>query len=191
LRAGITRRPTELRRTLGDGLYWIGIVLIKGAADNMHQVITFLTFQDRAEEAVNLYVSLIKNSKISSMTRMGGDGPGGKGALMHAAFQLDGQEFMAMDGGPYFAFAQGISLFVNCETQVEVDHLWEKLSEGGEPGQCGWLKDRFGVSWQIIPSALGELMQNKDPEKSKRVMEAMLQMTKIDIQALRQASERG
>ena len=96
-----------------------------------------------------------------------------------------------MDGGPYFAFAQGISLFVNCETQVEVDHLWEKLSEGGEPGQCGWLKDRFGVSWQIIPSALGELMQNKDPEKSKRVMEAMLQMTKIDIQALRQASERS
>ena len=93
--------------------------------------------------------------------------------------------------GPYFAFAQGISLFVNCETQEEVDHLWEKLSEGGEPGQCGWLKDRFGVSWQIIPSALGELMQNKDPEKSKRVMEAMLKMTKIDIQALRQASERG
>ncbi len=157
----------------------------------MHQVTTFLTFQDRAEEAVNLYVSLIKNSKISSITRMGGGGPGGKGALMHAAFQLDGQEFMAMDGGPYFAFAQGISLFVNCETQEEVDHLWEKLSEGGEPGQCGWLKDRFGVSWQIIPSALGELMQNKDPEKSKRVMEAMLQMTKIDIQVLRQASERG
>ena len=155
----------------------------------MHQVTTFLTFQDRAEEAVNLYVSLIKNSKISSMTRMGGEGPGGKGALMHAAFQLDGQEFMAMDGGPYFAFAQGISLFVNCEAQEEVDRLWEKLSEGGEPGQCGWLKDRFGVSWQIIPSALGELMQGKDPEKSKRVMEAMLKMTKIDIQALQKAHD--
>jgi len=98
---------------------------------------------------------------------------------------------MAMDGGPYFAFAQGISLFVNRETQEEVDHLWEKLSEGGEPGQCGWLKDRFGVSWQTTPSALGELMQSKDPEKSKRIMEAMLKMTKIDIQALRQASERG
>lgn len=157
----------------------------------MHQVTTFLTFQDRAEEAVQLYVSLIKNSKISSMTRAGGDGPEGKGALMHASFELDGQEFMAMDGGPYFAFAQGISLFVNCETQAEVDHLWEKLSEGGESGQCGWLKDRFGVSWQIIPSALGELMQSKDPEKSKRVMEAMLKMTKIDIQALRQAADRG
>ena len=157
----------------------------------MQKVTTFLTFQDRAEEAVSLYVSLFKNSKILSMVRMGGEAPGGQGALLHAAFQLDGQEFMAMDGGPYFAFAQGMSLFVNCETQEEVDHLWEKLSEGGEKGQCGWLKDRFGVSWQIIPSALGELMQDKDPEKSKRVMDAMLKMNKIDIQALRHAYEGG
>ncbi|MFA5787702.1 MAG: VOC family protein [Actinomycetota bacterium] len=155
----------------------------------MQKVTTFLTFQDHAEEAVSLYVSVFKNSKISSIVRMGGEVPGGKGALLHAAFQLDGQEFMAMDGGPYFAFSQGISLFVNCETQEEVDRLWGKLSEGGEQGQCGWLKDRFGVSWQIIPSALGELMQDKDPEKSKRVMDAMLKMNKIDIKALRQAYE--
>lgn len=106
---------------------------------------------------------------------------------MSITFQLDGQEFMALNGGPYFSFAQGISLFVNCETQQEVDELWEKLSEGGEKGQCGWLKDKFGVSWQIIPSALGRMLQDKEPEKSQRVMQAMLQMTKIDVEALEQA----
>ena len=117
----------------------------------------------------------------------GGGEPGAKGSLLHATFQLEGQDFMAIDGGPYFSFAQGISLFVDCHSQEEVDEIWEKLSEGGEKGQCGWLKDRFGVSWQIIPSALGEMMQDKDPEKSKRVMEAMLKMKKIDIQALKNA----
>ena len=157
----------------------------------MQKITTFLAFQDRAEEAVNLYVSAFKNSKIHSLVRAGGEGADGKGTLLQASFQLDGQEFMAIDGGPYFSFAQGISLFVNCQTQEEVDDLWEKLSEGGEKGQCGWLKDRYGVSWQIIPSALGEMMQDKDPEKSKRVMEAMLKMNKVEIQVLRQAYEGG
>jgi len=108
---------------------------------------------------------------------------------MSATFLLEGQEFMALNGGPHFTFADGISLFVNCETQEEVDELWEKLSEGGEKGPCGWLKDKFGVSWQIIPTALGELMQDKDPQKAAKVMQAMLQMTKIDIAALKQAYE--
>ncbi len=153
----------------------------------MQKITTFMAFQDRAEEAVNLYVSVFKNSKITSLVRTGGEEPGANGSLLHATFQLEGQEFMAIDGGPYFSFAQGISLFVDCHSQEEVDELWEKLSEGGEKGQCGWLKDRFGVSWQIIPSALGEMMQDKDPEKAKRVMDAMLKMNKIDIRALKNA----
>jgi predicted 3-demethylubiquinone-9 3-methyltransferase (glyoxalase superfamily) len=160
-------------------------------ADNMRKIITFLAFKDRAEEAVNLYVSLFKNSKIVSIVRMGADAPGVKGTLLHVTFQLDGQEFMAMDGGPYFSFGQGTSLFVNCETQEEVDMLWEKLSEGGEKQQCGWLKDKYGLSWQIIPTALGEMMQDKDPEKAKRVMEAMLKMEKIDIKTLRQTYDQA
>lgn len=160
-------------------------------ADIARKIVTFLTFKDRAEEAVNLYVSLFKNSKILSIVRMGADAPGVKGTLLHATFHLDGQEFMAMDGGPYFSFGQGTSLFVNCETQEEVDTLWEKLSEGGEKQQCGWLKDKYGLSWQIIPTALGEMMQDKDPEKGKRVMEAMLKMEKIDIGTLRQAYDQG
>jgi predicted 3-demethylubiquinone-9 3-methyltransferase (glyoxalase superfamily) len=155
----------------------------------VQKITIFMAFQDQAEEAVNLYVSAFKNSKITSLVRVGGEGAGAKGSLQHAAFQLDGQEFMAIDGGPYFSFSQGMSLFVDCRTQEEVDDLWEKLSEGGEKGQCGWLKDRFGVSWQIVPSALGEMMQDKDPEKSKRVMDALLKMNKIDIQTLRQAFE--
>jgi len=157
----------------------------------MKKVTTFLTFKDRAEEAVNFYVSIFKNSKIDNIVRSGGEGPGAKGTLLNASFQLDGQEFMAMEGGPHFSFEEGFSLFVNCETQDEVDELWEKLSEGGEKGRCGWLKDKYGVSWQIIPSALGELMQDKDAAKAKRVMEAMLKMDKIDIKALRQAYSQG
>jgi predicted 3-demethylubiquinone-9 3-methyltransferase (glyoxalase superfamily) len=157
----------------------------------MQKVTTFLTFKDRAEEAVNFYVSIFKNSKITSLARTDGGGSGAVGALLHAAFQLDGQEFMAMDGGPYFSFAQGTSLFVNCETQAEVDYLWEKLSEGGEQQPCGWLKDRYGVSWQIVPSVLGELLQGKDPQRSKRVMEALLKMGKIDIETLKRAYEQG
>jgi predicted 3-demethylubiquinone-9 3-methyltransferase (glyoxalase superfamily) len=153
----------------------------------MSKVTPYLTFKENGAEAVNLYTSLIKNSKIFSLVRSEGGGPFPKGALQHASFQLDGQSFMAMDGGPYFGFDQGFSLFVSCETQEEIDYLWEKLSEGGEEGQCGWLKDRFGVSWQIIPSVLGDMMMAEDPEKAKRVTEAFLKRTKYDIQALQEA----
>jgi len=155
----------------------------------MQKITTFITFNNQAEEAVNFYVSIFRNSKIVSTNRYGEGGPGPKGSVMSATFLLEGQEFMALNGGPHFTFADGISLFVNCETQAEVDELWEKLSEGGEKGPCGWLKDKFGVSWQIIPTALGELLGDKDPKKAANVMQAMLQMTKIDIAALKRASE--
>jgi predicted 3-demethylubiquinone-9 3-methyltransferase (glyoxalase superfamily) len=155
----------------------------------VQKITPFLWFDDQAEEAMNLYVSLFKNSKIVSVNRYGDSGPGQKGKVMTATFQLDGQEFMALNGGPELRFTEAISFFVNCETQIEVDELWEKLSAGGEKGQCGWLKDKYGVSWQIIPSALGQLLGGTDPQKSQRVMQAMLQMTKIDIAALRRAYE--
>ncbi len=155
----------------------------------MQKITTFLTFDNQAEEAVNLYVSTFKNTRIVSTSRYGEAGPGPAGALMSATFELDGQEFMALNGGPHFAFAEGMSLFVRCETQAEVDELWARLSYGGEPGPCGWLKDRFGVSWQIIPTALGELLGDPDPERASRVMRAMLQMHKIDIAALQRAYE--
>lgn len=149
----------------------------------------FLWFDNNAEEAINLYTSVFKDAKIVSVSRYGEAGPGQAGTVMTATFMLHGQEFMALNGGPEFKFTEAISFFVNCETQEEVDELWEKLSEGGEKGQCGWLKDKFGVSWQIIPTALGELLGDKDPEKAKRVLEAMLQMHKIDIETLKQAYE--
>jgi predicted 3-demethylubiquinone-9 3-methyltransferase (glyoxalase superfamily) len=153
----------------------------------MSKVTPFLTFKENGEQAVKLYTSLIKNSEIFNLVRSEGGGPFPQGALQHASFQLDGQNFMAMDGGPYFGFDQGFSLFVSCETQEEIDKLWYALSEGGEEGQCGWLKDRFGVSWQIIPSVLGDMLMNGGPEKSQRVTEAFLKMTKFDIQALQEA----
>jgi predicted 3-demethylubiquinone-9 3-methyltransferase (glyoxalase superfamily) len=154
----------------------------------MQQKITpFLWFNDNAEEAMNLYVSIFKNSKIVSVSRYGEGGPGPSGTVMSASFQLEGQEFMALNGGPLYHFTEAISLFVNCETQQEVDELWDKLTEGGEPSRCGWLKDKFGLSWQIIPRALGEMLGDPDPEKSGRVMQAMLQMSKIDIKLLEQA----
>jgi predicted 3-demethylubiquinone-9 3-methyltransferase (glyoxalase superfamily) len=136
---------------------------------------------------MNFYVSIFKNSKVGAVTRYGEAGPGPKGAVMSATFQLDGQEFFALNGGPLFKFTEAISFFVNCETQQEVDELWEKLSEGGQTSRCGWLKDKYGLSWQIIPSVLTTMLRNKDPGKAKRVMEAMLQMTKIDISRLKQA----
>ncbi len=151
------------------------------------KITTFLTFKDRGAEAVKFYVSLFKNSKIDILVRNEHEGPVAKGALLHARFELDGQQFMAMDGGPYFKMEQGMSLFVACETQEEIDRLWEKLSEGGEKEQCGWLKDRYGVSWQIIPSVLGELMGDGRSERSQRVMQAMLAMTKMDIKGLQEA----
>ncbi len=155
----------------------------------MQKITPFLWFDGKAEEAMNFYVSIFKNSKTGRITRYGEGGPGPKGTVMSATFQLDGQEFMALNGGPLFTFSPAISFFVNCKTQEEVDELWEKLSEGGEKHQCGWLKDKYGVSWQIIPSALGEMLSDTDTEKSKRVMKAMLQMNKIDIKSLKQAYE--
>jgi predicted 3-demethylubiquinone-9 3-methyltransferase (glyoxalase superfamily) len=157
----------------------------------MQKITTFLTFNNQAEEAVNLYVSLFKNSKILSVNRIGDGAPGQKGTVMSMEFQIEGQTFIALNGGPTFTFADGISLFVNCETQSEVDTLWDKLSESGEKGPCGWLKDKFGVSWQIIPTTLGQLLGDQDPKKAQNVLQAMLKMSKIDIAALKQAYEQA
>jgi predicted 3-demethylubiquinone-9 3-methyltransferase (glyoxalase superfamily) len=157
----------------------------------MQKITPFLWFDDRAEEAVNFYVSIFRNSKITGITRYGEAGSEAagrpKGSVMTIVFQLEGQEFVALNGGPVFTFSPAISFVVNCETQEEVDKLWEKLSEGGEIEQCGWLRDKYGVSWQIVPTILGEMLQDKNTDKSERVMNAMLQMKKIDIEALRQA----
>ena len=153
----------------------------------MQKISPFLWFNDNAEEAMNFYVSIFKNSKILGVARYGDAGPGPKGTLMAGTFQLEGQEFQALNGGPRYAFTPAISLFVNCETQQEVDELWQKLVEGGKESQCGWLTDKFGLSWQIIPSVLRRLLSDKDPRKSQSVMRAMLQMVKIDIKGLQQA----
>jgi predicted 3-demethylubiquinone-9 3-methyltransferase (glyoxalase superfamily) len=153
----------------------------------MQRITTFLTFNNQAEEAINLYVSIFPNSRILSINRYGERAPIPAGTVMSATFELDGQQFTALNGGPHFTFSDGISLFVGCQTQEEVDELWEKLSAGGSPGPCGWLKDKFGVSWQIIPTVLGELLGDPDPAKAQRVMQAMLQMSKLDIATLRQA----
>jgi predicted 3-demethylubiquinone-9 3-methyltransferase (glyoxalase superfamily) len=153
----------------------------------MQKITPFLWFDGKAEEAANFYVSIFKNSKIGSVSRYGEGGPGPKGTVMGVTFQLEGQEFFALNGGPQFTFTPAVSLFVKCQTQQEVDELWDRLSAGGEKQRCGWLKDKYGVSWQIIPSVLGEMLADKDGEKSKRVMQAMLQMGKIDIGGLKQA----
>jgi predicted 3-demethylubiquinone-9 3-methyltransferase (glyoxalase superfamily) len=153
------------------------------------KITTFLTYEDQAEEAVNFYTSIFQNSRIVSTSRYGEAGPAPAGTFMSASFELAGQEFIALNGGPSFTFSQGISLFVDCETQEEVDELWEKLSEGGEKGPCGWLTDKFGVSWQVVPRALGEMLNDPEPERSQRVMNAMLQMGKIEIEGLRRAYE--
>ena len=155
----------------------------------MQKITPYLWFDDKAEEAADYYVSVFKNSKINGVTRYGEAGPGPQGTAMIVNFELDGQDFFALNGGPQFNFTPAVSFYVNCETQGEVDNFWEKLSEGGEKGQCGWLKDRYGLSWQIIPSVLGEMLQDEDAEKAGRVMEAMLQMNKIDIAALKRAYE--
>ncbi len=157
----------------------------------MHKITPFLWFDGKAEEAMNFYVSIFKNSKVGRVTRYGEAGPSPKGTVMSATFQLDGQDFLALNGGPQFTFSPAISFFVNCETQEEVDDLWEKLSEGGKKERCGWLKDKYGLSWQIIPSPLGTMLNDKDAEKSSRVMHAMLQMDKIDIKGLQWAYDRG
>jgi predicted 3-demethylubiquinone-9 3-methyltransferase (glyoxalase superfamily) len=148
-----------------------------------------LWFDREAEEAASFYVSIFGNSKILDVARYGDAGPGPSGTAMTVTFQLDGQQFIALNGGPHFEFNEAISLVVDCETQAEVDALWEKLTAGGgAPGRCGWLKDRFGLSWQIVPRALRELMQGTDPARARRVMEAMLQMDKLDIAGLERAA---
>ena len=155
----------------------------------MPKITPFLWFDGRVEEAMNFYTSIFKNSKVVNITRSGKGGPGPEGSVMSATFQLEGQEFIALSGGPQFKFSPAISFFVNCETQEEIDELWAKLSEGGKPNRCGWLDDKFGLTWQIIPSILGKLLQGEDAEKSKRVMQAMLKMDKIAIAKLEQAAE--
>jgi len=157
----------------------------------MQKITPFLWFDNQAEEAAKLYTSIFKNSKVTEVVRYGDAGPGPQGSVMTVGFELDGQEFVALNGGPVFKFTEAISFVVNCTSQEEVDELWEKLTEGGEEGVCGWLKDRFGVSWQIVPTVLVELLNDPDPEKSKRVNEAMLKMKKIDIKALQEAYEKA
>jgi predicted 3-demethylubiquinone-9 3-methyltransferase (glyoxalase superfamily) len=153
----------------------------------MQKNMPFLWFDGQAEEAMNFYISIFKNSKVVSVARYGDAGPGPKGSVMTAAFQLEGQDFVALNGGPQFKFTPAISFVVNCEMQQEVDDLWEKLSASGRKDRCGWLQDKYGVSWQIVPTILSKLLQDKDQEKSKRVMQAMLQMDKLDIDRLKQA----
>jgi len=161
----------------------------------MQKITPCLWFDDQAEEAVNFYISIFKNSKVVNITRYGEAGAEAsgrpKGTVMTITFQLEGQEFMALNGGPVFKFTEAISFLVNCETQEEIDELWQRLSEGGDEKaqQCGWLKDKYGLSWQIVPTILGEMLQDKDPKKSEKVMEALLKMSKIDIKTLKQAYE--
>jgi predicted 3-demethylubiquinone-9 3-methyltransferase (glyoxalase superfamily) len=156
----------------------------------MQKITPCLWFDNNAEEAVNHYLSIFKNSKVNKILRCGDAGPGPKGSVLTIAFQLEGQDFIALNGGPIFKFNEAISLSVDCKSQIEVDDLWEKLSDGGQKSQCGWLKDKFGLSWQVVPSALVEMLQDQDAEKAKRVMAAMMQMGKIDIAVLKQAYDR-
>jgi predicted 3-demethylubiquinone-9 3-methyltransferase (glyoxalase superfamily) len=151
------------------------------------KITPFLWFDSNAEEAVNFYTSIFKNSRILDVARWGEGGPGPKGSVMTMGFELEGQQFTALNGGPHFKFTEAVSFYVNCETQKEVDELWDQLIAGGQAQQCGWLKDKFGLSWQIIPSTLIRMMKDKDPAKAKRVMQAMMQMVKIDIARLQQA----
>jgi predicted 3-demethylubiquinone-9 3-methyltransferase (glyoxalase superfamily) len=153
----------------------------------MQKITPFLWFDNQAEEAMNFYVSIFKNSKVGNVTRYGEGGPGPKGTVMSATFQLDGQDFFALNGGPLFKFTEAISFYINCEMQTEVDYFWDKLVSGGTPSRCGWLKDKYGLSWQIIPTALGQMLGDKDARKAARVMQAMLQMQKIDIKKLEAA----
>jgi predicted 3-demethylubiquinone-9 3-methyltransferase (glyoxalase superfamily) len=153
----------------------------------MQRITPFLWFDDQAEEAVELYTSVFKNPRVGKVTRYGKAGPGPEGSVMTISFELEGLQFTALNGGPEFQFNEAISFIVDCQSQEEVDELWDRLSEGGEEGPCGWLKDRFGVSWQIVPTILPELLNDPDPEKAQRVTEAMLKMKKIDIGALKQA----
>ena len=157
----------------------------------MQKITPYLWFDNQAEEAANFYTSIFSNSKIGEVQRYGKGGPGQPGSAMIVTFELEGQQFVGLNGGPQYKFSEAISFYVNCQTQEEVDEFWQKLSEGGEEGPCGWLKDKYGVSWQIVPTVLTELLSDPDPEKAGRVMQAMLQMSKIDIAGLRQAYEQA
>ena len=154
----------------------------------MQKITPFLWFDNNAEEAVQFYTSIFKDSKILGTSRYGDAGPGPKGTVMTMKFELNGQEFIALNGGPHFKFTEAISFVVNCETQKEIDEYWAKLTVGGKEVQCGWLKDKYGLSWQIVPTILGQLMQNKDPEKVKRVTQAFMKMVKMDIETLKRAA---
>ena len=151
------------------------------------KITPFLWFNNQAEEAANFYVGVFPNSKIAKVVRYGAAGPGPPGSVITVEFVLDGRDFVALNGGPLFQFTEAISFVVNCQTQVEVDHYWERLAAGGSQVQCGWLKDKFGLSWQVVPTALPELLSNPDPEKSQRVMRTMLGMKKLDLRALIEA----
>lgn len=155
----------------------------------MQKITPFLWFDGKAEEAVNFYTAIFKNSKVVGMSRWGEGSPFPKGQIMSATFELAGQQFYAIDAGPQFKFTEAVSFFVNCEAQEEVDYYWEKLSAGGEKSRCGWLKDKFGVSWQVVPTVLGKMLQDRDAAKVGRVLQAMLQMDKFDIAALERAFE--
>ncbi|MDF2457325.1 MAG: 3-demethylubiquinone-9 3-methyltransferase [Cytophagaceae bacterium] len=155
----------------------------------MQKITPFLWFNDNAEEAMNFYTSVFKDSKIVDVRRWGKGAPGPEGSVMTGTFEIEGQQFYVLNGGPLFKFTEAISLFVNCSTQEEVDFLWEKLTEKGEPSRCGWLKDQFGLSWQIVPQVLGKLMGDKDPEKVQRVVQAMMKMGKLDGPTLQAAAD--
>ncbi len=155
----------------------------------MQKITPFLWFDGNVEEAVNFYTGIFKNAAIKNVSRYGEGAPLPAGTIMSATFELEGQEFYALNGGPMYSFTPAISFFIKCETQEEVDHYWYKLAEGGSELQCGWLKDKFGLSWQVIPDALGQLLQDKDPKRAQRAMQAMLQMKKIDIAGLKAAAD--
>ena len=157
----------------------------------MQKITPFLWFDSQAEQAAKFYTSIFKNSKITSLHNLGNDSPGPTKNVTIVTFQIEGQNFMAINGGPLFKFSSAISLYVECQTQAEIDNLWEKLSEGGEKQQCGWLIDKYGITWQIVPAVLGELMNSKDAAASRRVMEAMLKMTKFDIAELQRAAKQA
>jgi predicted 3-demethylubiquinone-9 3-methyltransferase (glyoxalase superfamily) len=153
----------------------------------MQKITPFLWFDDQAEEAMNFYVSIFKNARVNRVTRYGDAGPGTPGTVMSAEFTLDGVDFYALNGGPIFKFSPATSFFIHCETQEEVDHYWNKLLEGGKPSQCGWLDDKFGVTWQVVPNALGKFMNDPDKKKAGNVMKAMMKMIKLDIAKLQAA----
>lgn len=157
----------------------------------MGKITPFLWFDGQAEEAANFYVSIFEDAKILNVSRYPDESPGMPGSAMTVSFELEGQAFIALNGGPEYSFTPAVSFFIDCATQAEVDHFWERLSEGGRPGRCGWLEDKYGVSWQVVPALLPELLQDESDEKSAAVMQAMLQMTKLDLNALQQAYDRA